>query len=144
MRRAIAFQDFSVIYGSRGKADQDRAFEKNYSKVEWPDSYHNCPIPGDGPRRDWDEDPDGVSDAIDVAPYPVDWGTRGTKAQREAAERRFVLLAGRVLQIAQEMYEAGEIASPLIWGGDWDADNDLRDQTFNDLAHFQRKLARKR
>jgi hypothetical protein len=25
----------------------------------------------------------------------------------------------------------------IRWGGDWDSDNIMKDQTFNDLPHFQ-------
>ena len=25
----------------------------------------------------------------------------------------------------------------IRWGGDWDRDNDLADQSFNDLVHFE-------
>ena len=59
--------------------------------------------------------------AIDIAPYPIDW---------EDAER-FRRLAEYVLGIANVM------GVPLRWGGDWDGDTDLTDQTFNDLVHFE-------
>ena len=26
----------------------------------------------------------------------------------------------------------------IHWGGDWDRDTEVNDQTFNDLAHFER------
>lgn len=58
---------------------------------------------------------------VDVAPYPLDW----------ADERRFYLLAGVILVIA---YERG---IKIRWGGDWDSDGDLTDQTFNDIGHFE-------
>lgn len=25
----------------------------------------------------------------------------------------------------------------IRWGGDWDRDHDVKDQTFNDLVHFE-------
>jgi hypothetical protein len=59
--------------------------------------------------------------AIDIAPYPIDW---------DDAER-FRRLAEYVLGIANVM------GVKLRWGGDWDGDNDLTDQTFNDLVHFE-------
>ena len=61
------------------------------------------------------------SEAFDLAPYPIDW---------QDAER-FYHLAGIVRTIAQE-HELG-----VRWGGDWDGDFDLRDQSFMDLAHFE-------
>ncbi|HDY89413.1 MAG TPA: M15 family peptidase [bacterium] len=62
-----------------------------------------------------------LSEAVDLAPYPIDW--RDT--------RRFDILAGRMLETADMM------GLTLIWGGDWDNDDDLKDQTFNDLGHYQ-------
>ena len=35
------------------------------------------------------------------------------------------------------MGRAVELGIRLRWGGDWDGDNELRDQTFNDLVHFE-------
>lgn len=61
--------------------------------------------------------------AIDLAPYPVDW--QDTK--------RFYYFAGIVMATASDM-EIG-----IRWGGDWDSDNDLNDQTFMDLIHFELK-----
>jgi peptidoglycan L-alanyl-D-glutamate endopeptidase CwlK len=61
------------------------------------------------------------SHGIDVAPYPIDFENR----------ERFVYLAGIILGIASQ-----EIVN-LRWGGDWDMDNDLHDQTFMDLGHFE-------
>jgi len=69
--------------------------------------------------------------AVDVAPYPVDWGNTGTLSQRVKAINRFYLFAGFVLGLAKKMN------IPIRWGGDWDCDTDIRDQTFDDLSHFE-------
>jgi len=61
------------------------------------------------------------SRAVDMAPYPIDWDDR----------ERFVYLAGIVKGVAALQ------RINIRWGGDWDNDNDLRDQTFNDLVHFE-------
>ncbi len=61
------------------------------------------------------------SHAIDVAPWPIDWDDL----------RRFYFFGGFVLGIASEL------AIPIRFGGDWDGDEDLNDQTFNDLVHFE-------
>lgn len=62
--------------------------------------------------------------AVDVAPYPIDW--QNTK--------RFYHFAGFVQGLANELH------IPIRWGGDWDRDFDLDDQTFNDLVHFELEL----
>ena len=59
--------------------------------------------------------------AVDVAPYPVDWNDL----------KRFYHFAGFVKGVAKNM------GIPIRWGGDWDADNDFKDQRFNDLPHFE-------
>lgn len=59
--------------------------------------------------------------AMDIVPYPVDWTDL----------RKFYILGGRILQIA-DMLDI-----KLIWGRDWDQDNDLDDQTLMDYAHYE-------
>lgn len=61
------------------------------------------------------------SNGVDVAPYPILWNDR----------ERFVHFAGIVKGVAAEK------GYTIRWGGDWDNDNDLKDQTFMDLVHFE-------
>ncbi len=62
-----------------------------------------------------------LSHGIDVAPYPIDWKDL----------RRFDILAGHILMSAKSK------GYNIRWGGDWDKDNDVNDQTFNDVGHFE-------
>lgn len=59
--------------------------------------------------------------AIDATPWPIDWNDKA----------RFYHFAGKVQGIAQMMH------IKLRWGGDWDCDNNLKDQRFFDLPHFE-------
>ena len=61
------------------------------------------------------------SNAVDVAPYPIDWNDKV----------RFYYFAGYVKGLSHYLN------IPIRWGGDWDGDNDLHDQTFMDLVHFE-------
>jgi len=62
------------------------------------------------------------SRGIDVAPYPIpDWNN----------PRPFDHFAGLVRGVANEQ------GITIRWGGDWDGDFDLSDQSFNDLVHFE-------
>jgi len=61
------------------------------------------------------------SRAVDAMPYPVDW--KDTK--------RMYFFAGFVLATALSM------GVRLRWGGDWDSDKILSDQTFNDCPHYE-------
>ena len=110
-RGAIDIMDFTVITGKRSKEEQRKKYAKGLSKVRWPDSKHNV------------ENECFKSEAFDLAPYPIDWQD----------EERFYLLAGVIITIAKQK----EI--DLRWGGDWDSDMDVHDQTFNDLGHFELK-----
>jgi len=61
--------------------------------------------------------------AVDVVPYPVDWKDTN----------RFYYFAGVVKGIASSM------DIDIRWGGDWDGDTQVHDQTFMDLPHFELK-----
>ena len=63
------------------------------------------------------------SKAVDVVPYPVDWEDR----------ERMTYFAGFVKGIASQM------GIPIRWGGDWNGNNDLKDNNFDDLPHFELK-----
>lgn len=102
--------DCSVLCGRRGKEAQDAAFAAGFSKVQWPNSKHNAIVPD-------------LSLAVDVVPYPIDWKDRD----------RFYHFAGYVRGVASRM----DIEIKIRWGGDWDSDFDLRDQSFMDWPHFE-------
>lgn len=64
---------------------------------------------------------DGYAHAIDIAPWPIDWQDLD----------RFHVLAGVVLSIAAMHHTV------IRWGGDWNMNGDLTDQTFFDLPHYE-------
>jgi peptidoglycan L-alanyl-D-glutamate endopeptidase CwlK len=107
--------DCVVLEGHRNQKDQDAAFEKGNSKLKWPNGNHNS-IP---------------SLAVDVAPYDppttVNWKDI----------KRFYYFGGYVLGIARILKDQGKITHSIRYGGDWDMDTDISDQTFNDLVHFE-------
>lgn len=59
--------------------------------------------------------------AVDAAPYPIDWEDR----------ERATFFAGVVMGTAWQM------GIELRWGGDWDRDTQVNDNTFDDLWHFE-------
>lgn len=61
--------------------------------------------------------------AVDVAPYPIEW----------ANTERFRYFGGFVMGIAKMMW------IPIRYGGDWDGDTILTDQTLIDLPHYELK-----
>jgi len=59
--------------------------------------------------------------AVDLAPYPIDWDDR----------ERFHYMGGMFRGICQQMGVKGR------WGGDWDSDGDVKDNSFDDLVHVE-------
>lgn len=59
--------------------------------------------------------------AIDVIPYPIDWIDR----------ERMTLFAGYVLGTAESM------GINMRWGGDWNQNWNVQDNSFDDLVHFE-------
>lgn len=59
--------------------------------------------------------------AVDLLPYPTGWDKR----------EPFYYLAGLMMSTASFLH------IPLRWGGDWNQNGNLFDQSFLDLAHFE-------
>jgi peptidoglycan LD-endopeptidase CwlK len=111
---ALDLMDFTVLVGHRDRAAQEEAFFSGASKLRWPDSKHNS-FP---------------SLAIDIAPWPIRWGDKDSPT-RVKDIGRFYKLAGIVLAASRQLQ------IPVRWGGDWNMNGDVYDQTFDDLVHFE-------
>lgn len=61
------------------------------------------------------------SQAVDLLPYPTGWNKK----------EPFYYLAGLMMSTASFLH------INLRWGGDWNQNGDLFDQSFLDLAHFE-------
>lgn len=107
----IKYFDCQVLEGYRNQADQEKAFAAGNSKLHFPYGNHNK----------------NPSMAVDVSPYPVVWNH----------PRRFYWFAGTVLGIAIQLKAQGKMKYTIRYGGDWDGDKDITDQTFDDLVHFE-------
>ena len=99
--------DCTVLEGLRGQKAQDEAYNRGNSKVKFPNGKHNK----------------SPSNAVDVAPYPIDWDDRD----------RFHYFGGYVLGVARQM------GLKIRWGGDWDMDTKTKDNKFDDLVHYEKK-----
>jgi len=105
--------DCTVMCGFRSKEDQDKAVQEGRSKVHWPNGKHNS----------------NPSLAVDVAPWfstppNVRWNDTN----------KFYHFAGYVQAVADQL------GISIRWGGDWDGDGELHDQTFFDLPHFELRV----
>lgn len=85
--------DFTILCGFRNKSDQDAAVAAGNSTTPWPRSRHNAT----------------PSQAVDIAPYPVDWNDLG----------RFRKLSAHIKATA------ARLGIPIEWGGDWKSPVDM-------------------
>ncbi len=111
MNEVIKHFDCTILCGVRSDFDQKKAFAEGKSKL-------------DGVTKKSMHQTDKAhpySRAVDVAPYPLDWNDI----------KRFYHFAGFVQGIALGL------GIKIRWGGDWDSDNDFKDNSFNDLPHFE-------
>lgn len=108
----IKHYDCSIITGYRGREEQFEKYNSGLSRARWPNSKHNS-IP---------------SMAADVYPWPIpdNWGKDDWKEKV-----KFYMLAAIVL------YEANRMGITIRWGGDFNMDHNYRDNTFDDLGHFE-------
>jgi len=100
--------DCTIVCGHRGRQEQNLAFTMGKSKLSFPQSKHNK----------------SPSLAVDVAPWIKGKGIVWTHQQ-------CYYFGGYVMGIAEELMIS------LRYGGDWSMDNDVSDQTFLDLVHFE-------
>lgn len=103
--------DCTIIEGYRNLEDQELAFANGNTKLHYPNGKHN-------------KQP---SMAVDATPYPVNFNDN----------KRLYFFGGYVLGIASRLRDEGKMTYGIRWGGNWDQDQDLGDQTFNDLVHFE-------
>lgn len=106
-REVLPLQDCTVIYGARTIEEQKHLIAQGLSKTL--NSKHLI------------NPSDGFAHAIDIALYPIDWDNT----------KRFYYFAGLFLAKADSLHVG------IRWGGNWDMDEDLDDQKFMDLVHFE-------
>ena len=122
-RVVIQFIDCSIIFGNRESAEQFELFKKGRSFIDnkWVITDKSKVVTYKDGFREKSKHNYLPSKAVDVVPYPIDWEDR----------EKAYYFAGIVKGIAYMM------GIKVRWGGDWDSDNDLKDQTFNDLWHWE-------
>jgi peptidoglycan L-alanyl-D-glutamate endopeptidase CwlK len=112
---AIQKVDFSVKHGWRGELEQNELVRIGVSKQKWPFSDHNHVDPMHNPE----------SLAMDVIPYPWDWGAMtysDGKHLTPEGKRRFNL-------VIDAIQDAGDALGLVVRSGrDW--------QTFEDWPHL--------
>jgi len=99
--------DCAIICGHRNKEEQNAAFKAGNSKLQWPKGNHNT-LP---------------SKAVDAAPFI------NNDISYDASQCYY--FAGYVMRVAEEL------GINIRWGGDFNMNGDLNDQSFRDLVHFE-------
>ena len=90
----IKGRDCSIICGVRGEAEQNEAYRKGNSKLQYPFSKHNKK----------------PSLAVDVIPYPFNgWDDH----------IQFIEFGNYVLGVAEMLKQYGAIEHSIQWGGNW-------------------------
>lgn len=115
VEHVAAWFPLTVVYGHRGKEEQDAAYNSKpqRSQLPFPKSKHNS-IP---------------SIAVDIA--PLKWSReRGAYIDWDDW-REFAALAGVMLATARFL------GVKLAWGADWDSDWDLEEHKLQDGPHFE-------
>lgn len=111
-RTVVKDYDCSIWEGHRGKALQNQYLQEGKSRVAWPDGKHN----------------DMPSNAVHVVPYPFPGWDKEKEIEVIRACYHF---AGYVRRVAEEM------GIKIRWGGNWDRDTVMNDQTWMDLIHYE-------
>lgn len=93
----VRHRDCTILEGHRGQEAQEKAFAEGKSHARWGQSKHNS----------------SPSQAVDVAPYPIDWNDL----------QRFRDFANFVKGVAAGMH------IKVRWGGDF--------QTLVDMPHWE-------
>ena len=106
----VKHYDCAVICGHRNKEDQNKAYNEGRSTKQYPDSKHNKT----------------PSLAVDVVPW-----FKNKPHIRWNDKEKFYEFGGFVQGIAAALW------INIRWGGNWDMDDELKDQTLFDLPHFE-------
>jgi peptidoglycan LD-endopeptidase CwlK len=127
----IVIYDCSILVGHRNQVDQEAAFVGGFTKLHWPNGKHNS-LP---------------SKAVDACPYHPQYGRLiGDDVQLKSIARANRQTAAWADQMIREHYchmfgivlgVGHALGIKLRWGGNWDSDSDLFDNSFDDLAHVE-------
>ena len=119
----ITSYDCTIIEGYRPESKQKELYDSGKSKVLH--SKHN----------------ESPSLAVDVGPYiqgrgipwpqTPDWSNEAERNKYVKDLAQFYHFAGWVEGTARWL------GLQIRWGGDWDRDHNLSDQSFNDLVHYE-------
>lgn len=122
-------RDITIVEGHRSLERQAKLLAEGFSTLK--EGKHNT----------------YPSQALDFAPYHVSYGyLSGHPDQVKAiASKHGTSYETAMQKVCSEYYiiaqcfmiAAAELNIPIRWGGDWDRDNDVFNNTFDDLGHIE-------
>lgn len=134
---ALQFFDHALFSGARSEEEQNQMLEDGKTELAWPNSKHNV-----GPEAGRE-----LSYAVDVVLYHEKYGAIwctpkeavtiakdfDTKPHRAMfwMQMQYARFHERVLTIAERK------GIKLRWGGDWNGENGILDQDFDDYFHWE-------
>ena len=131
MLYVVEYFDNTIIYGHRSPREQFILYQKG-RKYDVINRKWDIVNPGkvvtylDGYIK-LSKHNKSPSMAVDAVAYPIDWKDK----------KRQLYLAGYVMGVAQKLYNDGVIKHLVRCGCDWDRDTQVKDETFEDLYHFE-------
>jgi peptidoglycan L-alanyl-D-glutamate endopeptidase CwlK len=125
----VLYFDNMIIYGNRSQGDQFELYKQGRSFIngEWVITDKSRVVTY---KDGWSKPSKHnlvPSEAVDAVPYPVRWKDTD----------RMYYFAGFVLGIAARLKAEGKITHDIRYGGDWNRDTNVMDETFMDLVHFE-------
>lgn len=129
-QEVIKYFDNTIVYGIRTPEEQFELFKQGRFLnslgvwAVWDKSKVVTYCDGINKKSNHNYTP---SKAVDSIPYPIDWKDTN----------RMYYFAGFVKATALQLHQEGKIFHFIRWGGDWDNDTEVKDETFMDLAHYE-------
>ena len=123
--------DCTVVYGHRTPDEQFELYKKGRKEIygKWVVKDRKKIVTYKDGHEKKSKHNEFPSLAVDVAPYPIEWSNTD----------RMYYFAGWVMGLAERLKDEGKITNDIVFGGDWDDDTKVKDQSFMDLVHFQIK-----
>jgi peptidoglycan L-alanyl-D-glutamate endopeptidase CwlK len=125
----IKYFDNTIVYANRDQVVQFELYKKGRSLINgvwvitdqskivtYKDGYQKMSMHNYMPSR-----------AVDAVPWPVNW--------KDLDRMRY--FAGHVMGIAALLKAENKIMHEIRYGGDWNRNTILEDETFLDLCHFE-------
>jgi len=121
----IKWYDCTIVFGYRSPEVQKELYEQGRSKpgkiVTYKDGYEK--------KSKHNYEP---SLAVDAVPY-----FKESPHIRWNDIKSLYFFAGFVKGVATKLYNEGKINNKIRLGADWDSDNDVSEETFIDIVHFE-------